>query len=201
MAAPVHYIHAHVSSVRPPADWHWAMAVTAARPQGPQNPRGEALVAELRWVHGMIRRDLQTVRQLAEGTANGQPGDQIRAGISALAATGPLWQLKINCLRYCRFVHSHHHAESAMLFPALRRADPALNPVVDRLEAEHRAVSGRLDEVEAAAQALAGHDEASLRERLATALQDLSTELLEHLQYEEDHISDTLRTWPGWPFW
>jgi len=106
-----------------------------------------------------------------------------------------------HCLRYCRFVHSHHHAESAMLFPALRRADPALNPVVDRLEAEHRAVSGRLDEVEAAAQALAGHDEASLRERLATALQELSTDLLEHLQYEEDHISDTLRTWPGWPFW
>jgi hypothetical protein len=177
------------------------MDVTEARPQGPRNPRGEALVEELKWVHDMIRRDLRTVRQLAEGAANGQPADQIRAGIRALAASGPLWQLKINCLRYCRFVHSHHHAESVMLFPALRRADPALKPVVNRLEAEHRAVSGRLDEVEAAAGALAGHDEAAPRDRLARALRDLSADLLEHLQYEEDHISDTLRTWQGWPFW
>jgi hypothetical protein len=52
-----------------------------------------------------------------------------------------------------------------------------------------------------AAQALAGQDDMALRERLAKALKDLSTDLLEHLQYEEDHISDTLRTWPGWPFW
>ncbi len=201
MAAPLQCMHAHVSSVRSLADRHRAMAMTEAQPQGPQNSRGEALVAELKWVHGMIRRDLRTVRQLAEGVANGQPAGQIGAGIRALAAAGPLWQLKINCLRHCRFVHSHHHAESAMLFPALRQANPALNPVVDRLEDEHRAVSGRLDEVEAAAQALAGHDEAALRERLAKALQDLSADLLEHLQYEENHISDTLRTWPGWPFW
>jgi hypothetical protein len=175
--------------------------VTDAWPHGLASPRGEALVAELQWVHDMIRRDLHKVRQLADGTAEGQPASQIRAGIRTLAAAGPLWQLKVNCLSYCRFVHSHHHVESAVLFPALRRSNPALNPVVDRLEREHHAVSGLLEEVEAAAQSLAGHDEAAARERLTTALRDLSASLLEHLQYEEDHIADTLRTWPGWPFW
>ena len=40
-----------------------------------------------------------------------------------------------------------------------------------------------------------------MRERLSQALQKLSTDLLAHLQYEEENISDTLRTLPGWPGW
>jgi hypothetical protein len=112
------------------------------------------MVAELKWVHDMIRRDLRTVRQLAADAASGLPASQIRAGVRSLAASGPLWQLKINCLQYCRFVHSHHHAESIMLFPGLRRANPALNPVVDKLEADHLSISGLLDEVGEAAQKL-----------------------------------------------
>jgi Hemerythrin HHE cation binding domain len=74
-------------------------------------PAEEGLVGELKWVHAMIRQDLRTVRRLA-----------------AEVTAGPLWQLKVNCLRYCRFVHMHHHAESAFLFPRLRRSNPALGP-------------------------------------------------------------------------
>ena len=140
------------------------MAVAETDLPGPRNPRGEALVAELKWVHDMIRRDLRTVRQMAADVAAGQPADEIQAGIRSLAAGGPLWQLKINCLQYCRFVHSHHRAESVLLFPGLRRANPALNPVVDRLEADHLAVSGLLDDVEAAARELGGQQDAAVRE-------------------------------------
>jgi hypothetical protein len=165
------------------------------------NPRGEAMVAELKWVHDMIRRDLRTVRQLAADVASGLPAPQIRAGVRSLAASGPLWQLKINCLQYCRFVHSHHHAESIMLFPGLRRANPALSPVVDKLEADHLSISGLLDEVGEAAQKLSSGEDPAVRERLIQALQKLSTDLLAHLQYEEENISDTLRALPGWPGW
>jgi hypothetical protein len=165
------------------------------------NPRGEAMVAELKWVHDMIRRDLRTVRQLAADVASGLPASQIRAGVRSLAASGPLWQLKINCLQYCRFVHSHHHAESIMLFPGLRRANPALSPVVDKLEADHLSISGLLDEVGEAAQKLSSGEDPAVRERLIQALQKLSTDLLAHLQYEEENISDTLRALPGWPGW
>jgi hypothetical protein len=76
--------------------------------------------------------------------------------------------------------------------------------VVDKLEADHAGVSGLLDEVEAAAQALSGRDDPALRERLTGALQKLSTDLLAHLRYEEESISDTLRILaartdgPGW---
>ena len=177
------------------------MAVAETERPGRPNPRGEALVAELKWVHDMIRRDLRTVRQMAADIAGGLPADEIRAGIRSLAAGGPLWQLRINCLQYCRFVHSHHHAESIILFPGLRRVNPALNPVVDKLEADHLAVSGLLDEVETAVRELGSREDPAVRERLMRALENLSTDLLSHLQYEEEHIADTLRTLSGWPGW
>jgi Hemerythrin HHE cation binding domain len=167
----------------------------------PPTSRGEAMVAELKWVHDMVRRDLRTVRQLAADVQAGMPADQVAAGIRSLAAGGPLWQLKVNCLQYCRFVHSHHHAESVMLFPALRRINPALGPVVDKLEADHAQVSDLLDEVEAAVRELGQQDETLRRERLTAALQVLSDVLLTHLAYEEDNVAGTMRAMTGWPGW
>jgi len=40
-----------------------------------------------------------------------------------------------------------------------------------------------------------------VRKRLISALEQLSLDLLEHLQYEEDNISGTLRTWTSWGSW
>jgi len=177
--------------------------------------RGEALVNELKWVHGMIRRDLQTVRALAAAVADGLPGAEAAQTVRSLQVSGPLWQLKVNCLQYCRFVHMHHHGESALLFPRLRESNPALGPVVDKLEFDHAAVSDLLDDVSAAAMALAADEgpageeaargeavggEAEVRGRLSSGLADLSAVLLAHLDYEEEQISDTLRTWTGWDF-
>ena len=88
-----------------------------------------------------------------------------------------------------------------MLFPALREANPALNPVVDKLEADHAHVSDLLGEVEAASDDLGEAAEPAARERLVTALRTLSENLLVHLQYEEEQISGTLATWTRWPGW
>jgi hypothetical protein len=159
------------------------------------------MVAELRWVHDMIRSDLRTVRRLAGDLSDGLAGSTAADAIQSLQVAGPLWQLKINCLQYCRFVHSHHHAESALLFPHLRLANPALGPVVDKLEFDHARVSDLLDDVSAAAAELAGQEQAAVRQRLIDALELLSTELLAHLDYEEEHISDSLRSWTRWPGW
>lgn len=187
--------------------------MTAAGELAP-NPRGEAMVAELRWVHDMIRRDLALIQQMAADTAAGEPAGTIRRGIRALASASPIWQLKAGCLRHCRFVHSHHSHESYLLFPALRQANPALNPVVDKLEADHQHVSTLLDEVEAATEDLATGDLATrdlaeadpvspdaARDRLIASLGALSTDLLAHLAYEEEHIASTLRTFARWPGW
>jgi hypothetical protein len=64
--------------------------------------KGEALVRELEWVHDLIRRDLATVRRMAEQIPAGLAASEIKAGIESLAANGPLWRLRVNCLHYCR---------------------------------------------------------------------------------------------------
>jgi hypothetical protein len=174
--------------------------LAGARAQLPRS-RGEAMVAELKWVHDMIRSDLQIVRQLAADAAAGRPAGEIAAGIATLAAGGPLWQLRVNCLQYCQFVHHHHQAESVMLFPALRRANPAIGPVVDRLEADHARVAVLLDDVTGAAGDLADDDTPGARRQLGAALQVLSDVLLAHLAYEEENVADTMRGMSGWPGW
>jgi hypothetical protein len=161
------------------------------------------MVAELKWVHDMIRQDLAVIQDLAADTASGEPASTIRRGVRALASASPIWQLKAGCLRHCRFVHSHHSHESYLLFPALRQANPALKPVVDKLEADHQHVSALLDEVEAATEHLTTGDlaEGGARDRLIAALGALSTDLLAHLAYEEEHIASTLSTFTRWPGW
>jgi Hemerythrin HHE cation binding domain len=162
---------------------------------------GDGLAAELRWVHSLIRRDLETVRWLADELDDGLSGPEAAERIGDLEIGSALWQLKINCLQYCRFVHMHHHGESALLFPRLRAANPALGPVVDRLEADHARVADLLDDVSATAAQLADREDGEVRKRLIAGLASLSDDLLAHLQYEEDNISGTLRTWTSWGDW
>ena len=169
--------------------------MSATEPE-PANP----LFEELLWVHSMIRRDLGIVAALAEAVGHGLEPGELRDRIDDLRANGPLWQLKVNCLHYCRFVHSHHNVEDAALFPVLRRVNPDLDPVVDRLEADHRQVSVLLDEVEAAASDLTGDNHGEGRARVVAALEALGAALLDHLDFEERSIESTLArmgTWAG----
>jgi iron-sulfur cluster repair protein YtfE (RIC family) len=148
---------------------------------------------ELLWVHSIVRRDLGIVEQLAAEVDDGLPGEAVEAALAELKTRGPLWRLKVNCLRYCRFVHAHHGAEDVLLFPALRATDPAIGPVVDRLEADHRRVSDLLDRVEAAARTLTDTEGETARQDVVESLQDLHGHLLEHLDYEERHAGPTIR--------
>jgi hypothetical protein len=170
-----------------------------AENEQPMSP-GEMFVQELLWVHSILRRDLAIVRELAERVLAGASPAEVRAEIGSLQTNSPLWKLRVNCLYYCRFVHAHHGLEDRMLFPALRRSNPALGPVVDRLEADHRRVSDYLDAVEEAADRLIQEDTSDARQELVGHLNRLAEHLLRHLDYEEENVSPTLRTWTGWPF-
>ena len=166
--------------------------------EGTQNPRGEALVEELRWVHGIISRNLATIAALVADINGGAPAAQIRAQITELAATSAIWTLRVNCLRYCGLVHSHHHGEDTMLFPGLRRVNPTICPVIDKLEADHVVIAGSLDAVEAAAERILTDE--SARVELAGSLDDLSAHVIVHLDYEEANLNPTLRRLSAWPF-
>lgn len=171
---------------------------TTTETQEPATP-GEAMMAELRWVHDRIRRDLAVVQDLSRRIHSGAPPAAVTTEIARLQTSSPLWKLRVNCLHYCRFVHSHHHGEDTALFPELRRTNPALAPVVDKLEADHRLVSDILDEIEAAADALAAHDTIPGRERVVAGLDRLREHLLAHLAFEEHEIAPTMLTWERWP--
>jgi hypothetical protein len=165
----------------------------------PQSAPGEQFVRALMWVHGLLRRDLRSLSDLAAEVTAGASAQRVQTAVRSLQTRSPLWQLRINCLRYCHFVHAHHGLEDVQLFPALRRSDPALGPAVDRLESDHRRVSDLLDRVEALSDLLGGDDGAQLREQLVAALTDLGTHLLEHLDFEEETVSPALRRWRQWP--
>lgn len=164
----------------------------------PETAQGRAIYQELLWVHTAIRRDLATVSELAGSVEAGMAAQEVRDRIRGLQTNGPLWQLKINCLQYCRFVHAHHNHEDSLFFPRLRAANPELAPVVDRLEADHRRVSDLLDETESAASALGEEDGEVTRRRLGTALDSLAEQLLAHLDYEEERAGPTIRRLTGW---
>jgi len=158
-----------------------------------ETEQGKALYDELLWIHGAIRRDLNTLQRLAEAILSGLDPSDLNAELRRLETTGPLWQLKVNCLRYCRFVHGHHNFEDGAWLPALRQADPSLGPVVERLDEEHRRIAAELDEVESAAAALTDGETGDTRRRVVDALNALADDLTEHLAYEELSIGPTLR--------
>jgi hypothetical protein len=151
---------------------------------------------ELLWVHGMIRRDLEAVTRLASEVADGRPASEVREELADLKTNGPLWRLKVHCLHYCRFVHHHHRLEDRAVFPALRRLDPDLGPVIDKLETEHRRVATLLEEIEISAEELQLAEE--VRGRVAAGLGELGGLVLAHLEFEEDQLERPMVQMHGW---
>ena len=161
------------------------MSSVLAFEETPETARGRTLYRMLLAVHAGIRGELASVERLAAAVVDGLPADELNEELQALRGNSTLWQFQVSCLRYCRFVHSHHHAEDTDFFDELEETNPAIRPVVERLRAEHRAVSDHLDAVEAAARALTDNDSVDARRAVADALGALEGHLLAHLEYEE----------------
>jgi Hemerythrin HHE cation binding domain len=165
----------------------------------PETARGRLLYQSLLAVHGLVRSELARVERLAAAVLDGLPAEGVRDELEDLRSNGMLWQFQVSCLRYCGFVHLHHNAEDAEFFDELEETNPAIAPVVERLKAEHRAVSDYLDAVEDAARALSNDDGFQARRAVADALGVLGRHLLAHLEYEELNVADTARRLPELP--
>jgi hemerythrin-like domain-containing protein len=83
----------------------------------------------------------------------------------------------------------HHTIEDASVFPHLRRTDPRLAPVLDRLSEEHHIIHGAIDGVD---RALVGLVEGGDVKDLRTAVDLLAETLRSHLTYEEDELVEPL---------
>ncbi len=100
------------------------------------------------------------------------------------------WAFGVFCASYCRVVTVHHAIEDAHLFRDLRRGDPSLEPVLERLSAEHEAIAALITGVDDALVAMIEDDD-----RLGEAEQAvdrLAAALLPHLQVEEDQLLEPI---------
>ena len=96
------------------------------------------------------------------------------------------WTLGAYCAQYCRFVTGHHGLEDRSVFPHLRRSEPALTPVLDRLEQEHLVIHDVLEQLDEALVGLVSG--ASGTAELRRVVDRLSETLLAHLSFEEDEL-------------
>jgi hemerythrin-like domain-containing protein len=142
-------------------------------------------------VHDHLRQELTTVRGLVEQVKAGALAvGEARSAINEMTMRQNDWTLGAYCASYCRVVTGHHSLEDAEVFPHLKRADPGLAPVIDRLHEEHLVIHEVLEEVDAALVAFVG--DSSDFSALEEALNLLSDTLLSHLAYEEQQIVEPL---------
>ena len=142
-------------------------------------------------VHDGLRQELDQLRGMVAQVIDGSttPG-AARSAINAMTMRQNNWTLGAYCQSYCRVVTLHHSLEDRALFPRLRRAEPGLTPVIDRLVEEHEHIAEALDQVDAALVALV--EQRGTATGLQRVVDGLTDALLSHLAYEESKLVEPL---------
>jgi Luciferase-like monooxygenase/Hemerythrin HHE cation binding domain len=142
-------------------------------------------------VHEHLRQELDQLREIMGQVAAGRAGaERARSHLHQMTMRQNYWTFGAFCAAYCRVVTAHHAIEDTHLFRDLRRGDPSLGAVLDRLSAEHETIAGLITEVDAALVAMI-EDEHRL-EDADRAVDRLANALLPHLQVEEDELLDPI---------
>ncbi|GAB3442022.1 hypothetical protein GCM10027517_18690 [Phycicoccus ginsengisoli] len=173
-----------------PAGRHTHSATSA--PPAPGDAAAHAGAgAHLVEVHDGLRGELARLRDIVEQVVAGEEqAHRARNAINELTMRQNNWALGAYCQQYCRFVTGHHGLEDRSVFPHLRRSDPALTPVLDRLEREHLVIHDVLEQLDDALVGLVSG--ASGTTELRRVVDRLSQTLLEHLSFEEDELVPAL---------
>lgn len=166
----------------------------STRPTAPAADPGRRLTAQERAngqhlvdVHDHLRGELAQLRDLVEQVAAGTLDPALaRSHINAMTMRQNNWSLGAYCQSYCRLLTVHHTLEDTGMFPSLRRAEPGLGPVLDRLQEEHGAIHGLIEHLDRALVALVGGPGGL--DGLAVAVDRLTDALLSHLAYEEGEL-------------
>jgi alkanesulfonate monooxygenase SsuD/methylene tetrahydromethanopterin reductase-like flavin-dependent oxidoreductase (luciferase family)/hemerythrin-like domain-containing protein len=170
----------------------------ATRPRGPEPDPGRRYTPDqlsagehLVNVHDQLRAELTQLLNLIEQVASGSiEAATARSLINQMTMRQNNWTLGAYCAQYCRIVTTHHGLEDQSVFPHLKRSDPSLTPVIDRLEQEHHVIADVLDRVDGALVAMVAEDDGMHKLRGAVDL--LTDTLLSHLSYEERELVEPL---------
>lgn len=188
--------HRTATRTAPRTATHAAVQVwdEATRPTAPDpdpgrryTPAEQAAGQHLVDVHDHLRAELAQLRDLVEQVAAGTiDAGAARSQIATMTMRQNNWTLGAYCESYCRLVTMHHTGEDSMVFPKLRRAEPGLAPVLDRLQEEHEAIHKIIERVDRTLVAFVG-EPGGLGD-LRAAVDLLSDALLSHLSYEEREL-------------
>ncbi|MEU0743694.1 LLM class flavin-dependent oxidoreductase [Streptomyces sp. NPDC006134] len=181
----------------------------ASRPTGPPSdpgrrytPRQEEPARNLIAAHDQLREDLARLREIVgQVLAETLDAGQARSELQKLSMRQNSWTLGAYCASYCRVTTLHHLREDDDLFPHLRRAQPELGPVLDRLAEEHHAIHGVIERIDRELVASVGSEDLGPERMrgLREAVDLLTDALLSHLSYEERELIEPMaRFGTGW---
>jgi hemerythrin-like domain-containing protein len=145
-------------------------------------------------IHDHLRSELEQVHDVVDQVRRGAMNTgAARSVINTMAMRQNNWTLGAFCESYCRIVTGHHTLEDRSIFVHLRRAEPQLAPVLDRLLQEHHVIADVLEQVDDALVSLVGTDAygstgVEAFEEIQRALDLLTDTLLSHLAYEEREL-------------
>jgi hypothetical protein len=170
----------------------------SARPTGPARDPARTYTAleqagggHLVDIHDHLRGELEQLRSLVDQVTTGAlDAGSARSHIATMTMRQNNWTVGAYCASYCRIVTTHHSLEDQGLFPHLRDADPRLEPVIDRLAAEHVVIHDVLERVDRALVSFVGGPDGAAALRDAVDL--LTDTLLSHLSYEERELVEPL---------
>ncbi len=179
----------------PELPWDEADRPTYAGPDDASyEPHHQAVPQHLLDIHNHLRDELAQVRDVVDQVRRGAMGvGAARSVINTMAMRQNNWTLGAFCESYCRIVTGHHTLEDRSVFTHLRRSEPDLGAVLDRLEQEHHVIADVLEQVDDALVGLVGSEPygAPAIEAIAElqrALDLLTDTLLSHLAYEEREL-------------
>lgn len=173
--------------------WDESTRPTFTEPEEADHPLEEA-ASHFLDVHAMLRRELDQVRDVLDQVQRGQAGvGAARSLVNEMTLRQNNWTLGAYCESYCRTVTGHHTLEDRGVFPHLRRAEPGLGPVLDRLEDEHHVIHDLLNAFDRALVGLVAADGSTSTtsdalERVRDELHVLTDALLSHFSYEEREL-------------
>lgn len=121
-------------------------------------------------VHDALKRDLLRARHVLSTSPAPQGRQRVALG------THVTWMLD--------FLHAHHSAEDAGLWPLVRRRNPSAAELLDSMEADHARIAPAADATAAAAHEYTATAGDSARAQLVEALDGLLEVLVPHLDRE-----------------
>ena len=196
-----------ITTSEPPAERHATTTVLdeGTRPSAPEpdddvqfTARRAAAGRHLVDVHDHYRHEMAQVRDvLAQVKAGTEAIGDARSAINLMSIRANDWTLGGYCQAQCVALTGHHGMEDEAIFPHLRRSQPDLTGVLDRLDSEHLAIHDLLEQVDAALVHLAQHptDYGPITE----AVDLLTDTLLSHFAYEERELAGPLARFGMYP--